>query len=210
VVHLTYVLPVISKERYVDFLLQKPKPRSVPKPKPVAQPLPGRNSTTVASKPAIKPSLAPTSTAGQRPPPAPPRNVALPPARPEPPTYRAKFAFEGQEGEMCLKKDDIVELVEKDENGWWLVKMDGVEGWAPNNYLELVPPKVVSAPPPPPRSRPAPAPTPKISLTPVVADASSKPVSVFPGCNLPMDRPLRGRSLQLWTLLRPAPVRAPL
>lgn len=82
---------------------------------------------------------------------------------------------------MSLKKDDVVELVEKDDNGWWLVKMDGVEGWAPNNYLELVPPKAVSAPPPPPRSRPAPTTTPKISLTSVVADASSKPVSVFPG-----------------------------
>lgn len=161
----------------------KPKPRSVPKPKPVAQPLPGRDSTTVAPKPAIKPSVTPSSTVGQRPPPAPPRNIAPPPppAKPETPMYRAKFAFEGQEGEMSLKKDDVVELVEKDDNGWWLVKMDGVEGWAPNNYLELVPPKAVSAPPPPPRSRPAPTTTPKISLTSVVADASSKPVSVFPG-----------------------------
>ena len=54
---------------------------------------------------------------------------------------------------MSLKKDDIVELVEKDNNGWWLVKKDGVEAWAPNNYLELVPPKPKAAAPPPPRMR---------------------------------------------------------
>ena len=77
-----------------------------------------------------------------------------PPEEPDVEQYKAKFAFEGQPGEMTLKKDDIVELVEKTDNGWWLVKMNGSEGWAPNNYLELVPPKPkarpAAAPPPPP------------------------------------------------------------
>ena len=61
-----------------------------------------------------------------------------------------------------MKKDDIVELVEKDNNGWWLVKKDGAEGWAPNNYLELVPPKpkaAAAAPPPPPPPPPPRAPS---------------------------------------------------
>jgi myosin-1 len=31
--------------------------------------------------------------------------------------YKAKFAFEGQEGELTLAKDDEVELVQKDDNG---------------------------------------------------------------------------------------------
>jgi hypothetical protein len=31
--------------------------------------------------------------------------------------YRAKFAFEGQEGEMSLQKDDVVELIRKDDDG---------------------------------------------------------------------------------------------
>lgn len=75
-------------------------------------------------------------------------------------------------------KDDVVELVEKEDNGWWLVKKNGVEGWAPYNYLELVP-KVAAAPrapPPPPRK----APPPQVD-TPSAANASAKPVSVFPG-----------------------------
>jgi myosin-1 len=80
---------------------------------------------------------------------------------------------------MSLKKDDVVELIEKDDNGWWLVKMNGVEGWAPNNYLELVPQSAPAPPaaPPPPRK----APLPKVDITPSAASATAKPVSVFPG-----------------------------
>ncbi|PPQ69790.1 hypothetical protein CVT26_014178 [Gymnopilus dilepis] len=164
------------------------------RPKPASQPLPGRPAVTSAAKPTPPPPPpAPTastpvsSTTRSKPPPAPPRNVAPPPPPPPPPKqpevprYRAKFAFEGQEGEMSLKKDEIVELVEKDDNGWWLVKKNGVEGWAPNNYLELVPPESAApaAPPPPPRKAPAPVKSaPQSSIT---ADAHAKPVSVFPG-----------------------------
>ncbi|KDR85724.1 hypothetical protein GALMADRAFT_234780 [Galerina marginata CBS 339.88] len=162
------------------------------RPKPAAQRLPG-HTTTGANKPT--PPLPPTSTSTpaatttsrtKPPPPAPPRNVAPPPPPPPPPRqpevprYKAKFAFEGQEGEMSLKKDDIVELVEKDDNGWWLVKKNGAEGWAPNNYLELVAPEPAAhaAPPPPPRKAPAPKTTPQASVT---ANVNAKPVSVFPG-----------------------------
>lgn len=89
---------------------------------------------------------------------------------------------------MSLKKDDIVEIVSKEgDNGWWLVTKDGVEGWAPTNYLELVPPKAApAAPKPPPRAKPAPAApvaasAARIPVQSVTANASAKPVSVFPG-----------------------------
>lgn len=94
---------------------------------------------------------------------------------------------------MSFQKDDVVELVEKDDNGWWLVKKNGEEGWAPNNYLELVPKKLRAPPatPPPPARRPPPsAPAnsstlaaPKIVVTArsVTADANAKPIAVFPG-----------------------------
>ena len=111
--------------------------------------------------------------------------------------YRAKFAFEGQPGELSLVKDDLVELVEKDDNGWWLVKKGTEEGWAPSNYLELAPSKPKAAPAPPPVARRPPAPptapvvAPKSTAAPtqqarikvqsLTADASAKPISVFPG-----------------------------
>ena len=135
------------------------------------------------STPASSSVPSTSAAAKSRPPPAPPRinpPPPPPPIKPAVPVYRAKFPFEGQEGEMTLKKDDVVELIEKGDSGWWLVKKDGVEGWAPNNYLELVAPQqAVSSPPPaPPRKTP---PAPKVTQTSVAADAYAKPVSVFPG-----------------------------
>ncbi|TFK84196.1 hypothetical protein K466DRAFT_233629 [Polyporus arcularius HHB13444] len=180
-------------------LLRKGGPSDKPtasRPKPASQPLPGKSAVTPAVKPPAATSST-TSSAAPRAPPPPPRGpVTPPPPPPEPDVdlYKAKYAFEGQEGEMTLKKDDIVELVEKDDNGWWLVKKDGVEGWAPHNYLELVPPKPKAAAPPPPpppppaAKRPTPAPpaaaaaaAPKTGLQSVSANPSAKPVAVFPG-----------------------------
>ncbi|OCH86667.1 hypothetical protein OBBRIDRAFT_890343 [Obba rivulosa] len=181
-------------------LLKKggPSKPAASRPTPSAQPLPGKSAPAAAVKPSVA-AVIPSATASNVPraPPPPPGRAVAPPPPPPPPEepeaelYRAKYAFEGQEGEMALKKDDIVELVEKDNNGWWLVKKDGVEGWAPNNYLELVPPKPKAAPAPPPPPPPPPtANRPPASVTPaapaakqksVSADPSTKPVAVFPG-----------------------------
>ncbi|TFK77424.1 myosin-1 [Pluteus cervinus] len=166
----------------------KPSSRSVP----AARPLPGSSSKPAAALPAavVKAPTAikhtPVQTTAHKAPPAPPRNTAPPPpppppAEPQKPMYRAKFAFEGQEGEMSLAKDDVVELVEKDNNGWWLVRQGDVEGWAPNNYLELVPPKSAPSPAPAPPPRTRPVPTPVSKPTSVAANASAKPIAVFPG-----------------------------
>lgn len=166
------------------------------RPKPAVQPLLGKSAqlATVRPTPVAPPKSAPappTRNSVPSPPPPPP------PKAPEAEVYKAKFAFEGQEGEISLKKDDTVELVEKDDNGWWLVRKDGQEGWAPNNYLELVPPKPKAAPAarsPPPRPPPPPsvplvavaAPIPasasnSTALKSLAADTSAKPVAVFPG-----------------------------
>lgn len=170
----------------------KPKPAS--RPKPAAKPLPGKSAPSAAAAPPIS-----TSAAKARPtPPVPAARAAPPPPPPPPPVasqadmYKAKFPFAGQEGEMTLKKDDLVEVVKKDDdgNGWWLVKKNGTEGWTPSNYLELVPKEAAApAPPPPPPPRapravpPPPAPAAIKAAMPksIAADASAKPVSVFPG-----------------------------
>ncbi|KAF7303216.1 Microfilament motor [Mycena kentingensis (nom. inval.)] len=171
------------------------KPAAASRPKPAAQPLPGKTTTTAVSSPVIKTAPKPTPAASTStpvaakrasaaaPPPPPPPPPARAPAASATPMYRAKFDFAGEEGEMSLTKDDLVELLEKDDNGWWLVKKDGLQGWTPHNYLELVPAAAAAAPPPPAR-RPVPAkPTPAAASKPtaVTADANAKPVSVFPG-----------------------------
>ncbi|KAJ3929553.1 MAG: myosin-1 [Lentinula lateritia] len=173
----------------------KSKPAS--KPKPVAQKLPGQ--TTISAAQSIMPKPAPASTNGvARTAPAPSR-ASVPPPPPPPPVhpaaelFKAKYAFNGEEGEMSLKKDDIVEVISKEgDNGWWLVKKDGVEGWAPINYLEPVPPAAPPAAPKPPPHRTKAAPAAPVAAKPPVAtaktfahsltaNASAKPVSVFPG-----------------------------
>lgn len=165
-------------------------PAAPPAPKPIAK-APSGGSSAI---PAPPPPPPPPGRAAAPPPPPPPAPPS-PPAEPEKPMYKAKFAFQGQDGEMSLQKEDLVELVDKDDNGWWLVKKGNEEGWAPSNYLEPAPPKPrAAAPPPPPAGRRPPPPpaaptatattdraTPKPPLHSVAADIHAKPVAVFPG-----------------------------
>ncbi|CAK5264269.1 unnamed protein product [Mycena citricolor] len=160
------------------------KPKPVSKPKPAARPLPGKSEVAPAARPmaaavpkpvvaaAVKPTPTTVKRTSMAPPPPPPPPPA--PVASSTPMYRAKFDFTGEEGEMSLTKDDLVELLEKDDNGWWLVKKGGAQGWAPNNYLELAPAPSVAAPPPPTR-RPVPT---KPAAAPVTADASARPVAI--------------------------------
>ncbi|CAG8569898.1 1649_t:CDS:10, partial [Racocetra fulgida] len=62
------------------------------------------------------------------------------------------FATEDS-GELPFNKGDVLEIIEKDDNGWWLAKMNDDQGWVPSNYLEEI--KVAPVPtrrnkPPPP------------------------------------------------------------
>jgi myosin-1 len=122
----------------------------------VAQKLPGANSvqspSIAASAPPATasasqykgPASAPripgaAAAATPRAPPAPPLRASVPPPpppAPDVPQYKALYNFDTQEeGEMVLVKDETVEVTQKDDNGWWLVKKNGVEGWAPSNYV---------------------------------------------------------------------------
>ncbi|CAO3650595.1 unnamed protein product [Cunninghamella echinulata] len=107
------------------------------------------------------------------PPPPPPSSVASPPPPPPPakpalPQYKAIYAFQSaEEGEIAFQKGDILEIVEKDENGWWLAKYQNKEGWVPSNYLEEY------TPPPPTSSRPPPPPAPRRPMSQNISAASS-------------------------------------
>lgn len=189
--------------------LSRPVPKKKPRPvrpgaerqskpsathrKPNAQPLPGRSTPAAAVKPsgtphgnAVRATPAPPSRAPAPPPPPPP------PSEPDVELYKATFAFSGQEGEMSLKKDDILELVEKGDNGWWLVKKDGQEGWAPYNYLELVPSKPKPVPPPPPPPPPPPT-SRQAPLAPTLSSGTSSVPKAPPPPSVP--NASAGRSL---------------
>jgi myosin-1 len=81
----------------------------------------------------IKTPAASGAGAGRAPPP-PPRAAPPPaPAGPAKDMYKCLYNFAGQAGEMNLVKGELVELKEKDDNGWWKVAKNGQEGWAPSN-----------------------------------------------------------------------------
>jgi len=41
-----------------------------------------------------------------------------------------------EESDISLKAGNVVDVVEKNEHGWWFVDLDGELGWAPASYLE--------------------------------------------------------------------------
>ena len=111
----------------------------------------------------------------QAPPPAPPAPVATtPPPPPSKPMYKAIYNFESEDsGEVSFVKDDVMEVLEKDENGWWLAKKDGKEGWVPSNYLVEVPRPAPVAPTLPAKRQPPPPPPAAASSAPSSGSSSS-------------------------------------
>lgn len=138
-----------------------PQPRAMPVGQPAAAAQPAAQHAiqpTIAPRPAARTTAAVAAThnrtaSASRPPPPPPPAPA--PAASSSPMAKAKFDFTGQsDKELAVTAGQIVELLRKEENGWWLVKYVGVEqqGWAPSAYLEeVVAPIKKAAPPPPPR-----------------------------------------------------------
>ncbi|XP_064173234.1 SH3 and PX domain-containing protein 2A-like isoform X2 [Anguilla rostrata] len=56
---------------------------------------------------------------------------------PEPCWYRATDSYErAQQSEVSLAAGAEVEVLERQESGWWYVRCGGAEGWAPSYYLE--------------------------------------------------------------------------
>ncbi|CEH17465.1 myosin class i heavy chain [Ceraceosorus bombacis] len=159
------------------------KPRAVPRPTPTPATLPSGRKAAAPAAPAGIPTTNGSSNRAAAPKRA---SVAAPPPPPAVPKYLVLYAFDtDQDGEMSLAKDEEVEVTQKEENGWWLVKKNGIEGWAPSNYLELIkqaPKPKVAPPPAPPSTKRAPPPAPAASGG---DDAGAAPVAVMPGMGAP-------------------------
>ncbi|CAG8461797.1 11157_t:CDS:10 [Acaulospora colombiana] len=118
---------------------------------PIGSAKPKAPQTSSVSIPSSTENLSrKVSITNNRPPPPPPsRN----------PTYKGIYDFVTEDpGELSFRKDEILEITEKDDNGWWLAKKDNEQGWVPSNYLEEV---KIAAPKPAPipaKRRPPPPP----------------------------------------------------
>ena len=51
-------------------------------------------------------------------------------------SYSVVCDYSGGEGQLSLKSGQTVEVLEKNSDGWWYVKLGAKEGWAPSSYLE--------------------------------------------------------------------------
>ncbi|ESZ91336.1 myosin-5 [Sclerotinia borealis F-4128] len=178
-------VPALAAARHV---LTPAAARPVPAANPVAASIPVHTRN---------PSAQSTKSNRAMPPPPPPAPPAPPPAPVlREPQYRVLYAFAGQSAnEFSLKQGEIVTVLQKETNGWWLTKNVRGQGWAPTAYLEEVapPPPVAARPTPPPPPPPGP---PKMNGTNGAA-IRSKPTPPAP----PAKRPAAGR--------KPAPPPAP-
>ncbi|KAL8700696.1 MAG: hypothetical protein Q9224_000844 [Gallowayella concinna] len=140
---------------------------ATPQPRPVPQPLAAVNGASHGRNDSA------SSITRAPPPPPPPPPAAAPPAV-QKDTYKALYEFPGQsEIELTVAKDEVIEVIRKEPNGWWLSrKLDGsAQGWAPSAYLtpEVVKPTPPPAPPAAPSSHPPPL------TNGVVANGTSRP-----------------------------------
>uniref|UniRef100_A0A672LPC7 Osteoclast-stimulating factor 1 n=1 Tax=Sinocyclocheilus grahami TaxID=75366 RepID=A0A672LPC7_SINGR len=74
----------------------------------------------------------------QRPPPA-PSSRPKPQPRPQGPRCRALYQYFGQDvDEISFDVNDIIDLINEDQSGWWRGRIHGKEGLFPGNYVEKI------------------------------------------------------------------------
>ncbi|RMJ14138.1 Myosin-1 [Fusarium kuroshium] len=100
------------------------------------------------------------SGAGRAPPPPPPPAAPARPASPPKVLAKVLYDFAAQRAnELSIHANEIVEIVQKEKNGWWLAKNQQTEqqAWVPAAYVEeQAPAPAPRAPPAPPRAKPTP------------------------------------------------------
>ncbi|PLB37118.1 class I myosin myoA [Aspergillus candidus] len=171
--------------------MPQPTPQAAPAPRPAPAPAP-RPAPAPASRPVPQPVAAvaashartPSSGSMRAPPPPPP---ASPPA-PKKATAKVLYDFSsGQANELDIRSGEIVQIMSKEANGWWLCMnpTTSAQGWTPEAYLEeqVAPTPKPTPPPPPPVARASPVPSTNGAAT--AAAAKSKPTPPAPPAKRP-------------------------
>ncbi|KAI9741079.1 MAG: class II myosin [Cirrosporium novae-zelandiae] len=159
----------LAQQPAPSFPVKKSLPAAAPVPQPAVQNRPQGAAQQIAAAINGGGHARNASNSSIRAPPPPPPMQAPAPKKD---TFRVLYDFEGQgANELSIKKDEIIEVLKKEGNGWWLAKKlsADAQGWAPSAYLKeeaQAPPKPPPAParpngvangkpkPPPPTKRP--------------------------------------------------------
>ena len=104
--------------------------------KQLDKPKPYNASTTAKKTPPKRPEPPKASAIQSAKKSAPPRPSTSPGQKPKATTYTVVCDYRGGEGQLALKTGQSVEVLEKNSDGWWYVKMGVREGWAPATFLE--------------------------------------------------------------------------
>ncbi|GLI78260.1 class II myosin [Penicillium ochrochloron] len=181
-----------------------PAPQSLPQstPQPVAQSRIVPQPVAAVTAAVAAHSRNQSTSSVRAPPPPPPVAPPAAAAAPKKPTAKVLYDFSSDRAnELTIRTGEIVEIVSKEGNGWWLCMntTTSTQGWTPEAYLEeQVAPTPKPAPPPPPPAAPRATPSPVPNGAGAVAAAKSKPAPPAP----PAKRPnMAGR--------KPAPPPAP-
>ncbi|KAI9845961.1 MAG: class II myosin [Thelocarpon superellum] len=159
-------------------------------------------ATTLAARPVPQPLAAlgggighgrvpsGSGSAVRSPPPAPP---PAPPvaATPAQPTYRALYDFAGDaQNQLSLKKDEIIIVLQKKDNGWWLARHPDSQdqGWTPSAYLKEDVVRMVAAPPPPPPAPTRAVPVPPSRSSDTNGSVRAKPTPPAPPSKRPVSK----------------------
>ncbi|KAL3478944.1 P-loop containing nucleoside triphosphate hydrolase protein [Aspergillus californicus] len=143
-------------------LASRPAPERRPIPQAMPQPAMPQPAVQPTPQPAVRPvhqpvagivashSRNPSAASARAPPPPPP-----PPAAAQgPKKAKALYDFNSDNnGMLSIRAGEIVQIVSKEGNGWWLCMnlQDSSQGWTPEAYLEeQVAPAPRPTPPPPP------------------------------------------------------------
>ncbi|KAL1993236.1 hypothetical protein VTN49DRAFT_3185 [Thermomyces lanuginosus] len=164
--------------------------RTVPQPATQSKPASTETQQRVVPQPAAVAAAAAShnresSQSSVRAPPPPP--PAPPAAAPKKPTAKVLYDFSSERSnELNIRAGEFVTILNKEGNGWWLCEnpTTGVQGWAPQAYLEeqvAAAPK--PAPPPPPPTAPKSAAAANGAAS--VAAAKAKPAPPAPPAKRP-------------------------
>ncbi|KAK6949196.1 class II myosin [Daldinia eschscholtzii] len=157
-------------------------PAAVQTPRPVPVPTPTPAASVTSSIASHTRNQGSTSSARAPPPPPPPPAAA--PAKGKI-TAKVLYDFAGhKENELSIKAGEIIEIVQKENNGWWLAKNAQGQAWVPAAYVE----EQAAAPPPAPALAPR-APPPPPSQNGAATAARNKPTPPQP----PAKRPVAGK-----------------
>ncbi|MCJ1435878.1 class II myosin [Xylographa pallens] len=159
---------------------QQTVPQSLPiQSRPVPQPVAAMNGFSHGRTES-------SSSINRAPPPPPPPPAAAPQTKKD--IYRVLYDFGGTSGttELSIQKDELLEILQKEGNGWWLARKlsAAAQGWAPSAYLKEEAPTPAAQPPPPPARHSIPPPAHAAALP----LAKAKPTPPAPPTKRPAGR----------------------